>query len=220
MPAPNAKPSRRVLDPGDRIAEALFGLIMALTFTGSLSVADAGRDDVHAMLIGALGCNLAWGLIDGIFYLFFRMADIGLDRTLLDALHRTPDPVEGRRLVADALPASVVSVLQPDELDGLRSRLSARPTDAVRGRLSREDWLGALAVFLLVFLSTFPLALPFVFMDRVAPAMRVSNAIAIALLAIAGVAYGRHIGRSPLLTATTMVLLGVVLVGITIALGG
>jgi hypothetical protein len=220
MPAPNAKPSRRVLDPGDRIAEALFGLIMALTFTGSLSVADAGRDDVHAMLIGALGCNLAWGLIDGIFYLFFRMADIGLDRTLLDALHRTPDPVEGRRLVADALPASVVSVLQPDELDGLRSRLSARPTDAVRGRLSREDWLGALAVFLLVFLSTFLLALPFVFMDRVAPAMRVSNAIAIALLAIAGVAYGRHIGRSPLLTATAMVLLGVVLVAITIALGG
>jgi hypothetical protein len=33
---------------------------MVLTFTGSLSVADAGRADVRAMLIGALGCNLAW----------------------------------------------------------------------------------------------------------------------------------------------------------------
>lgn len=32
-------PSRRALDPVDRVAEALFGLIMVLSFTGSLSVA-------------------------------------------------------------------------------------------------------------------------------------------------------------------------------------
>jgi hypothetical protein len=62
-------PAKRVLDPSDRIAEVLFGLIMVLTFTGSLSIIEAGRDDVHAMLIGALGCNLAWGVIDGVFYL-------------------------------------------------------------------------------------------------------------------------------------------------------
>ena len=52
--------SRRVLEPIDRVSEVLFGLIMVLTFTGSLSVAEAGRDDVRTMLIGALGCNLAW----------------------------------------------------------------------------------------------------------------------------------------------------------------
>ena len=51
----------RVLDPSERIAEVLFGLIMVLTFTGSLSIADAGANDVRVMLIGALGCNLAWG---------------------------------------------------------------------------------------------------------------------------------------------------------------
>jgi hypothetical protein len=32
---------------------------MVLTFTGSLSVAEAGREDVRTMLIGALGCNIA-----------------------------------------------------------------------------------------------------------------------------------------------------------------
>jgi len=52
---------KRVLEPNERISEVLFGLIMVLTFTGSLSVAESGRDDVRAMLIGALGCNLAWG---------------------------------------------------------------------------------------------------------------------------------------------------------------
>lgn len=62
-------PARRVLGPIDRVSEVLFGLIMVLTFTGSLSVADAGRDDVRTMLIGALGCNLAWGIIDAMLYL-------------------------------------------------------------------------------------------------------------------------------------------------------
>src|SRR5438094_10039595 len=58
--------SRRVLEPIDRVSEVLFGLIMVLTFTGSLSVAEAGRENIRTMLIGALGCNLAWGIIDGV----------------------------------------------------------------------------------------------------------------------------------------------------------
>jgi len=49
------KSSRRVLDPMDRVSEVLFGLIMVLTFTGSLSVAQAGRTEVRTMLLGTLG---------------------------------------------------------------------------------------------------------------------------------------------------------------------
>ena len=62
-------PSKRVLDPIDRVSEVLFGLIMVLTFTGSLSVAEAGRDDVRTMLIGAVGCNVAWGVTRGLWVL-------------------------------------------------------------------------------------------------------------------------------------------------------
>src|SRR5688572_22026395 len=69
--------SKRVLEPNERIAEVLFGLIMVLTFTGSLSVAEAGRDDVRTMLIGALGCNFAWGIIDGVVYLMGGLAEKG-----------------------------------------------------------------------------------------------------------------------------------------------
>src|SRR5215204_5800644 len=60
---------KRPLEPIDRVSEVLFGLIMVLTFTGSLSVAEAGHEDVRTMLIGALGCNLAWGVIDAVLYL-------------------------------------------------------------------------------------------------------------------------------------------------------
>ena len=58
--------SKHVLEPIDRISEVLFGLIMVLTFTGSLSVAEADRGEVRTMLIGALGCNIAWGIIDAV----------------------------------------------------------------------------------------------------------------------------------------------------------
>src|SRR6478672_7118561 len=96
--------SKRLLGPSERIGEALFGLIMVLTFTGSLSVADAGRDDVRAMLIGALGCNIAWGIIDAVFYLMGCLADKGDSiRTFLVA-RRTTDAQEARSLVADILP--------------------------------------------------------------------------------------------------------------------
>ena len=61
----------------ERISEILFGLIMVLTFTGALSVAEADKAEVQTMLIGAIGCNLAWGMIDGLFYLMGSFAEKG-----------------------------------------------------------------------------------------------------------------------------------------------
>ena len=58
--------SKRVLDPFDRVSEVLFGLIMVMTITGSLSIAEVGRDSIRATLLTALGCNFAWGIIDAI----------------------------------------------------------------------------------------------------------------------------------------------------------
>src|SRR3954449_2523303 len=74
-PSPMTSSSSRVLEPIERISEVLFGLIMVLTFTGSLSAAESGRAEVRTMLFGALGCNLAWGLIDAIMYLMGCLAE-------------------------------------------------------------------------------------------------------------------------------------------------
>ena len=93
--------SKRVLEPIDRVSEILFGLIMVLTFTGSLSVAEAGRDDVRTMLIGALGCNLAWGIIDGVLYLMGCMAESGRELLTFRAVRKAADPKEAQRLIAD-----------------------------------------------------------------------------------------------------------------------
>jgi VIT1/CCC1 family predicted Fe2+/Mn2+ transporter len=135
-------------------------------------------------------------------------------------VHETTDPEQAHHQIADSLPSMVAAVLQPAELEMIRQRLKQLPKPPERARLSKNDWRGAFGVFLIVFLSTFPVVIPFLFLSNVGPALRVSNAIAIALLFITGYAFGRMSGRQPLLVGISMVVLGVVLVGLTMALGG
>jgi len=212
--------SKRVLDPIDRVSEVLFGLIMVLTFTGSLSVAEAGRDDVRAMLIGALGCNLAWGIIDGILYLMGCLAEKGQGLLMFRAVRKATDPKEAQRVIAEALPSVVAGVLTPAELEAIRERLKQLPEPPARARFGKGDWRGAVGVFLLVFLSTFPVVIPFIFMRSAGPALRVSNVVAIVMLFLTGYTFGRLTGRRPWLVGISMVVLGSILVGLTIALGG
>jgi VIT1/CCC1 family predicted Fe2+/Mn2+ transporter len=214
------KSTKRVLEPITRVSEVLFGLIMVLTFTGSLSVAEAGRDAIRTMLIGALGCNLAWGMIDALLYLMGSLAEKGQGLMRLRAVRKASDAQQARRLIADALPSVVASVLAPAELEAMRLRLMQLPEPPERARLHKDDWLGAAGVFLLVFLSTLPVVIPFVFMQSTLPAMRVSNAIAIAMLFLTGYAYGRLTGYHPWRVGIAMVVLGAILVSITMALGG
>jgi hypothetical protein len=208
--------SKRALAPLDRISEVLFGLIMALTFTGSLSVAQAGRDDVRAMLVGAFGCNVAWGIIDGVFFLMGSLASKQSNRTMLRALRRATDS----RKVAAALPPPVAAVLEPAMLDAIHARLQELPEPPTVARLDKRDLLGAVAVFLLVFLAMLPLTLPFFFIKNPTIALRVSNVIALVMLAVAGAAYGRLVGRSMWGFGVGMVVVGGLLVALAIALGG
>ena len=220
MPKEPVKSSKRLLEPYERIAEVLFGLIMVLTFTGSLSVANAGRDDVRAMLIGAIGCNLAWGIIDALFYLMGCLSEQGRGIRSLRALRKAAIPEEAHRVIADALPPMVAATLGPDEYESIRQKLIKLPEPPSCPWIHKKEWLAALAVFFWVFLITFPVAIPIIFMENLGQAMRVSNAIAIVLLFLTGYAFGRVAEYRPWMTGLVMVVLGVVLVAFTIALGG
>jgi len=212
--------SRSVLDPYTRVAEAQFGLIMVLTFTGSLSVAEAGRADVRTMLIGALGCNIAWGIIDGILYLMDCLSERGSGIRALRALRKARAPEKAHRVIADALPPIVAATLGPAEYETIRQKLLQLPEPPSRPRLQKSEWLGALAVFLWVFIVTFPVAIPFTFMDDIGRAMRISNGIAIVLMFVSGYAFGRITGYRPWLTGLATVVVGAALVSLTMALGG
>jgi hypothetical protein len=79
-----------VLEPGERISEILFGLIMALTVTGTTSVVTADRFQIRTMLIAALGCNVAWGIIDAGMYLMARLIERGSNALLLRKIREAP----------------------------------------------------------------------------------------------------------------------------------
>jgi len=212
--------SKRALEPIDRVSEVLFGLIMVLAITGSLSVAEVGREDIRTMLVGALGCNLAWGIIDAVLFLMEGLAGKSRDLMTFQAVRKATDPHQAQRLIAEALPPVVASILTPAELEAMRLRLMQLPDPPGHARLDKDDWRGALGVFLLVFLSTFPVVIPFIFMHDTVLALRVSNAIAVVLLFISGYAFGRITGRRPVRLGIAMVVLGAILVGLTMALGG
>lgn len=209
-----------LLDPIERTSETLCGLIIVLTFTGSLNVATAGQRGARAMLHGALGCIIAWGTVDATLYVMGRMAEERKGRVLLRSVQETADPAEGRRLIADALPSVIASTLQPRELDAMQARLRELPARSVHPRPRKEDFFGAIGVFLLMLVSILPVGLPFLLMRDEALARHVSNAIAILLLFVTGYRYGRKSGGRPWGLGISMVLLGVALVGATMALGG
>jgi VIT1/CCC1 family predicted Fe2+/Mn2+ transporter len=215
--APKARPP--LLDPVDRDSEFLSGLITALTFTCTLSVATAGRD-VRTVMLSALAGNVAGGVVDAVMYLLSRLGEReeGLLRLRKVRTATSTDAV--RPIIEDALPESVLAVLQPHELDELRSRIARLPPPADRATLGRRDYLAAIAILATVVLSTVPVILPLALIHNPGIAIRVSNATAVVLMHLFGRSVARATGTPPLRTEFAMVGIGIALVGITILLGG
>ena len=210
---------RRLVDPVDRVSEILFGLIMAVTIVGSLSIATAGRNEVRTVLYAALGCNLAWGLVDAVMYLVRTMTE----RTRYIALRKQAtgaDAETARRLIASTLPDHLARIAGPDEIEGMRHRLLALPPQE-RSALRRDDYLAAIGIFLWVVIATFPVVLPFMLMSDAAQAMNASRVVTLVMLFLAGFALGRHAGyRLPIASGLLMALMGAILILAVMALGG
>jgi VIT1/CCC1 family predicted Fe2+/Mn2+ transporter len=196
-----------VLSTVDRVSELLFGLFMALTFVGAVSIARAGREEIRAMFAAALGCNLAWGLVDAVMY-------------LVRSVRAAPDAETGRSLIERSLSQRAAGLVSSTELEAIRARIVALYSLPERPTLEWADLLAALAIFLIVVVSTFPVVLPFVLITDVAMAMTISHTIALAVLFFGGLALGRHAGYGSWKGGLMMAGLGAALVTAIRALGG
>lgn len=210
----------RLLNPIERISEILFGLIMALSFTCAISVAEVDRIDVKEILIGALGCNLAWGIIDAIMCLMNVWAQRGRDLAILDFVRKTQEPEKAIRYIAETFSPELSGIVGKESLELMRKDIVTATPHLMRRRIFGKDFKIALGIFLLVFGSTFPVAIPFALTDKVHVAMRVSNSIAILLLFIGGWILARYGGFKKFRTGLYMALIGIGMVFLTISLGG
>src|SRR5271165_3769771 len=122
------KSRKRLLDPMERTFEILFGLIMVLTFTCSFSVAEAGRARTSVICFSPLSAVI-WlgGMIDAVFYLMGCLSEQGHNIITLRAVRKTADPAEAHRLIADALPPRLASVLPETEFEVMRQKLAQLP---------------------------------------------------------------------------------------------
>ena len=220
MPEAASKPIGTMLEPMERIAEILFGVIMTLTFTCTLAVETADRLQVRTMLIGALGCNLAWGIIDAGVYLITRINTESRKVAAVRAIREAADGRAARQILANSFNPALASALSNEQLESMRQNLRQMPEPLQRPKLTKRDWLGAGGLCLLCFVSTLPIALPFIFLSDARLALRISNAVAVALLALCGYAFGYRSGIPPWVTALVMVAFGAAMVGVAIALGG
>ena len=211
---------RSALDPINRSSEILFGLIMVLSFTCSLSATGSVRDDVREMLLAALGCNVAWGIIDAFFYLMSAAAESGREFLMVEKLKSIDNPDSTHSILQEIIPDLVLSSIPASAMQKLRESMIANHESKANNPFSLEDLRGAFIVFALVFLSTFPVAAPFLIFKDLFTAIRVSNLIALLLLFSIGYSLGHYSGRRAWLWGAVVMIIGVILVSITIALGG
>lgn len=203
-----------------RLSEVIFGLIMVLTFTGSISAATAGRQEISTILWAALGCNVAWGLVDAVMYIMSLMMERGEAAAALRKVQQSGNTAEAAEVLKDYLPPVVGAVMKAPLFEDIRQELKQLPEPPIRIPVYWRDIRASIQIFFLVTLSTFPCAIPFLLIGDPVVAMRTSNGIALLLLFLTGFQLGRRTGYSPWLLGLLVAVVGAALVLLTMALGG
>jgi hypothetical protein len=215
--APADSTGRGVLSPIDRLTELFYGIILVLTFTGTLRVASQGRDDVRTTLWAAVGCSIAWGLVDGCMYVF--SCRVSRNRSYSLARQLREEPAAARATIMASVPSAVARALSPAEWDRVVAALGRVDVPPLVG-VKRDDLVGGVAIFALANATLLPLAAPFALIGDLALAQHVSNGLALALLFAVGCGLARYTGERPLRVGLLLVAFGLALVAATIALGG
>jgi len=214
----------KCLDPATTLAEILFGLIMTLTFTlgAGILLHDEGRDGARELLIATVGCNLAWGIIDGVLYIVGQLYERNRKRRLARDAVAARDDATAIALIGRELDDILLPVLEDAERRALYLRIVARirGRDIGLGGVTREDLFGALASCVLVFACSLPAALPFMLMDDPVHALRASNALLIAFMFVLGFRLARHTLGNPWYVGCVLAAIGTLLTLVAIALGG
>jgi VIT1/CCC1 family predicted Fe2+/Mn2+ transporter len=219
MTPPADNPVEAALSPFERGAEIIFGVLMAISVTAAAEITLGADVNVRELLLAALGCNLAWGLIDAVIYLLQLQFERQRVHRMVLELRELQSEEAFRARVATEVQPLVAQAMTADSYSFIRRAVQgyaqARPA-----YWSRQEFAAAGLICALVFGSTFPLVVPFMVMQEPWLALRVSHAIAVIMLFILGWKLGRWSGASAIGSGTLLATVGVVLAVLCVALGG
>ena len=104
------------LDPANRFIEVVCGLIMVLTFTlvGSQLVSD-DPSGARKLLIAALGCNVAWGIIDGVMFVMNGLTERGRRARFVAAVRNATDEAAALSMIGRDLDPELEGITTSEE---------------------------------------------------------------------------------------------------------
>src|SRR5262245_56335900 len=197
---------------------------MVLTFTLAASVlSSGGQDGARVALLGAIGCNAAWGIIDAVFYMMNSAFDRNRRLRLARAIASRPDEAAAMTAIRSEPDPYLASVTRPED----RERLYRSVHNLLaHGRLPRQtglrldDVMGAIEVFCIALAASLPAALPLLLIHHPWLALRISNLLVVGLLFVVGYHWAKYVDASPWIAGLGLMGLGLALVAVAILLGG
>ena len=213
----------RYLDPGEQLGQALFGLVMVLTFTlaGVALVSDA-EEPTRDLLLGVLGCNVAWGIIQGWMYVIDCVFERSRNARLVLLVQEAADAEQALALVRAELDPRLEEATSEAARAALYQDIYRKAKDAgpPKNRATWHDLYGAIVVFVLVVATTIPALLPFLLIDDLRVALRVSNVLLVLMLFWVGYRWAALTSTNRWRAGLQIMLGGVAMVGIAEVLGG
>lgn len=220
----------RYVDPLDLWIEMLYGLLIVLTFTMAFRAIDrtavmgmAAATQANRLFIAAIGCAVAWGLIDGVVYVLSCIAERAQRRKLIRDVRASPDQRAASNAVADALDAVLEPIAGAASRNALYQDIQHELRDATPQIpvVTKEDFFGAAITVAVAVLATLPVVVALLLFPDPFVSLRVSNLIAIGMLMLVGYGWARQTGtRPPLIIGLVLAAIGVLAVLIAIPLGG
>lgn len=214
----------RYLDPGETLGEVLFGLIMALTLTLGSGLLTAGQEfQSRDIVLAVVGCNVAWGVIDGVLLALGNVFHRGRRARFIRTLQSIRNEEEALAAVREEFGLEDGSLVVPAADSALfYQAILAIARNAIPRRCGvfGSDVGAAVTVFVLVSATALPAVLPFLVFDSPAIALRTSKVLLVLLLFVTGYWWGHFTDASRWRGALTVTVLGLTMVAVAIALGG
>ncbi|MCJ7445536.1 MAG: hypothetical protein MUO26_13610 [Methanotrichaceae archaeon] len=205
-------------------AEVMYGVIIAMSFTSVFrGNALVFESMLYKTIFAALFCCIAWGIADGLFYIWERRYNIKQENNIIQFSKLAQQNESAIHLIEEQLDDTILRNLNNESRQQLyKSLVQYLSKVDIRASMSSHETL-------IIIISTFMLSagaglivvIPFFVISNVEQALDISNMLGILLLFGAG--YFRALERSLFSKITYgfgSALIGIIIVVITIVLGG
>ncbi len=224
---------RKYLSPSDRLTEIIATIIMTMTIIIAIQFGiGISNYSVRLIFVATLGCNIAWGLVDAVNYIFSEVFERGQHLHFIKVIKEMKNEEEAvtfiGKKIETKLDSAILDQIQPEERVEISKRvfqhLSKSTSTTMKPKpvhIVQDDIYGAVSVFILVIIVCMILLLPFLFLpNNLVLGYRITQIISLILFFLVGYRLALVTNRPKVRTGLIFVVLGTIIIIIVIFMGG